>query len=434
MDRIFSSRWTSPAAVLVIAVSVLAAYSNTFHVPFQYDDLPSIANNAQMQSLENFWSILRSNRGVTYLTFALNYALGGPDVFGYHLVNTAIHVLNSALVYFLLLSVFDLMGFALPRARFIAVSSALLFALHPVQTQSVTYIVQRMESLSATFFILALMAFARGAGIPGPARRWGCYALAGACYVLSFYSKETAITLPAVVLLFDFCFVSKGRALELIRKRWVFYALLGVLLGVFTAATIMPMGGFSDLSAESAEPAVPAPSIGTTGMSKLKVSEVTALSAGFSMKGTSPKEYLFTQFNVMAYYFTLVFVPVNQNLDYDFPVSRSLFETPEVKPGTALTIPLPPPVVSLIFLLFVAGLGVWFMASTQNSPGSAGRAVSFFIFWYFIILSPTSSVVPIADVIYEHRLYLPSLAFFTVFAICVEAMAARLSGGRGGPA
>jgi len=436
MDRIFSNRWADPAAVLVIAVSVLIAYSNSFHAAFQFDDLPNIANNAHIQSIDNFWSILKSNRGVTYITFALNYAVGGPDVFGFHIVNTVIHIINSALVYFLLLSTLGLMGFATARARFIAVFAALLFALHPVQTQSVTYIVQRMESLSATFFILALMLFVRGAGSPGPARRWVYYGLTGACYVLSFYSKETAITLPAVVLLFDFCFVSKGSAVGLLKKRWPFYGLLAALLGVFIVATIMPMGGFSDLSEESAAPerVVSAPSVGTTGMARLKASEVTALSAGFSMKGISPKEYLFTEFNVMAYYFALVLVPVNQNLDYDFPVSKSLFEAPEVKPGTALTIPLPPPVVSLVFLLFIAGLGVWFMAATQNSPGAARRLVAFFIFWYFIILSPTSSVVPIADVIYEHRLYLPSLAFFTVFAVCVEACASRLFNGRHGAA
>lgn len=433
MDRIFSSRWANPAAVLVIAVSVLIAYSNTFHVPFQFDDIPNIVKNNQLRSLENPWAILSDTRGVTFITFALNYAVGGLDVFGFHAVNTAIHIINSSLVFFLLLSTFALLGFATARARFISFFSALIFALHPVQTQAVTYIVQRMESLSAMFFLLSLLLFVRGSLSTAPGRRWFYYALTGACYVLSFYSKETAITLPAVVLLYDFCFVSRGRAAGLFKKRWPVYAFLCVLLGVFTVVTIIPMGGFNDLSEESAEAAEPAVAPPPMSMSKLKAREV-ARSAGFFMEGISPKEYLFTEFNVMAYYFALVLFPINQNLDYDFPVSKSLFETPEVKPGTALTIPLPPPVVSLVFLLFVAGLGVWFMAATQNSPGDARRLVAFFIFWYFVILSPTSSVVPIADVIYEHRLYLPSLAFFTVFAVCVEACASRLFNGRNGAA
>lgn len=433
MDRFLASRWANPAVVLAIAVSVLIAYSNTFHAAFQFDDLPNIVDNTLLHSLGNFWSILKANRSVTYLTFALNYAAGGKDVFGYHVVNTVIHIANASLVYFLLLSTFGLMGFAVVRARLISIFSALLFALHPVQTQSVTYIVQRMESLSATFFLLALMLFAKGAASLSPARRWVYFALTGACYALSFYSKETAITLPAVVLLYDFCFVSRGSASGLFKKRWGLYALLGVLLAFFTVMTIIPMGGFNDLSKESAgasEQFVPPPSMGTTGFAKLTPAEVTALSAGFHMKGTSPKEYLFTEFNVMAYYFALVLVPMDQNLDYDFPVSKSLFETPDVKPGTALIIPLPPPVVSLAFLLMVAGLGVWSLAATRANPADARRLVGFFIFWYFIILSPTSSIVPIADVIYEHRLYLPSLAFFTVFALCVEAASARLFGKR----
>src|SRR4030065_1174842 len=137
MDRIFSNRWASPAAVLVIAVSVLIAYSNTFHVPFQFDDTPNIVNNSQLRSFDNFWSVLMHTRGVTSITFALNYAVGGPDVFGFHLVNTAIHIVNSVLVFFLLLSTFGLMGFATARARFIAFFSALLFSLPPLQTQSV---------------------------------------------------------------------------------------------------------------------------------------------------------------------------------------------------------------------------------------------------------------------------------------------------------
>jgi len=432
MDRIFSNRWANPVVVLIITISVFIAYSNSFHAAFQFDDMPNIAGNPRLQSLGHLWSILKYNRGITYLTFALNYAIGGPDVFGFHIVNTVIHIINASLVYFLLLSTLGLIGFAAPRARFVAFFTALLFALHPVQTQSVTYIIQRMESLSATFFLLALILFVRGGRAASPAGRWLCYGLTGFCYLLSFYSKETAITLPAVVLLYDFCFLSRGRVAAIFKKRWPLYAVFCFLFAFFVVRTIMPMGGFGDLSSESVAPAEvePPPSVGTRDFSKLKVSEITAMSAGFHMKGISPKEYLYTEFNVMAYYLALLAVPINQNLDYDFPVSKSLFESPRVNPGTALTIPLPPPVVSLAFLLCVAGAGLWFLATGLGRGSGVRTLAAFCIFWYFIILSPTSSVVPIADVIYEHRLYLPSVAFFTVFVVCVEAASARLFGGR----
>ncbi|MDP2689005.1 MAG: hypothetical protein Q8P48_02720, partial [Deltaproteobacteria bacterium] len=331
---------------------------------------------------------------------------------------------------------FRLLGWETPRARMIAVFSSLLFALHPAQTQSVTYIVQRMESLSATFYLLSLMLFIRASSASTLAGRGALYGLTAASYILSFYSKETAITLPAVILLYDYCFIGRGRPAEMLRKRWPAYAMLGALFMIFTVSIVMPMGGFGDLSEESAgapahvEVGVAAPSQGTTAMAKLTPAQATALSAGFGFKNITPKQYLFTQFNVITYYFALLLVPVNQNLDYDFPVAKSLFKAPQANPGTALTMPMLPPVVSLAVLLVIIGLGVYFIARTRKNPGSARRVAAFFIFWFFIILSPTSSVVPIADVIYEHRIYLPSLGFFTIFTLCVEAAFARLFSGQ----
>ncbi len=429
MNKIFSSRWFSLGAVLVIAASVLLAYSNTFHASFQFDDLPNIVDNPALKSLSNIGNVLLNKRGVTYATFALNYAAGGLDVFGYHAVNTAVHILNSVLIYFLLLATLTRLGWETARSRMIAFFPALLFALHPVQTQAVTYIIQRMESLSGTFYLASLMLFITGAGASTRYRRGVLYGLSALCYALGFYTKETAITLPAIVALYDFCFITESGPGEMFRKRWAAYGLLGALLVFFAITTAVTMGGFGDLSADNAgAPALdrPAPSMGTTGMAQLTVSEATAMSAGFNLKSISPKSYLFTEFNVLTYYFVLFLAPENQNLDYDFPVSKSLFETPKAGRGAALTIPIPPPAVSLAVLLVIIGLGAYFMAGTQKNRGSPRRVAAFFIFWFFIILSPTSSVVPIADVIYEHRVYLASAGFFTVFVLCVDAAVVRI--------
>ncbi|MFQ5736829.1 MAG: hypothetical protein ACE5GY_08205 [Thermodesulfobacteriota bacterium] len=434
MDRLFSSRWFSPAVVLAIIVSVVLAYSNTFDAAFQFDDMPNIVNNGSLRDLGNIGRVLWNTRGVTYATFALNYALGGPGPFGFHAVNTAVHIINSVLAYFILLATFGLLGWETPRSRMVAAFSALLFALHPVQTQAVTYIIQRMESLSATFYLAALLLFIKGAAASTPAKKAALWGLTGLSYVLSFYSKETAITLPAVVLLYDFCFISRGGVTEIFRRRWPVYGALAALFVIFTAVTIMPMGGFNDLSDESSGATVAqveAPSIGTTAMAKLKRSEATALSAGFSLKNMSPGKYLTTQFNVITYYFALFLVPMNQNLDYDFPVATGLFTAPKANHGAALTLPMLPPVVSLLVLLIIIGYGVYAFARTQKNPSATPRVAAFFIFWFFIIISPTSSIVPITDVIYEHRVYLPSLGFFTVFVLCVEAVVSRALDRRG---
>src|SRR4030067_606658 len=154
MDRLVLSRWFSPLFVLAAALFTILIYSNTFTAAFQFDDLPIIVENAQLRDLNNLPQILAGQRGLTMATFALNYALGGIDTTGYHAVNRAIHIINAALAYLLLLSPLRLAGAGEATARRLSALTALLFAAHPVQTQSVTYIVQRMESLTSLFSLL----------------------------------------------------------------------------------------------------------------------------------------------------------------------------------------------------------------------------------------------------------------------------------------
>ncbi|MBI5587868.1 MAG: hypothetical protein HY889_05820 [Deltaproteobacteria bacterium] len=428
MDRIYSSRWFHFMAAAVITGSILIAYSNTFHAAFQFDDLPQIVENDSLKSLSNLTTLLRQNRGVTMATFALNYAWGGLDVTGYHIVNTAVHALASFFAYLLLYNIFRTAGAKEAWSKRVAFFSALFFAVHPIQTQSVTYIVQRMESLASLFYILALFFFVLGANAATAPKRLLLYSATIAAYVLGFYSKEIAITVPAVILLTDFFFISK-KNLRGIVSRLPLYALLFALLGYFLFATIRPLGGFSDLSRESAVGAeVRKDAVAKEVHPKVQRDVQPVFegpSAGFSQTAITPKEYLYTQFNVLLYYIGLLIVPVNQNLDYDFPVAKSLNRSPAVNSGTVLNLPVWPPVVSLMILLGIAALA-FYLLFRPSKDGSAGLIVSFFIFWFFIILSPTSSVVPIIDVIYEHRVYLASLGFFTVLVICADTLAARV--------
>ena len=120
---------------------------------------------------------------------------------------------------------------------------------------------------------------------------------------------------------------------------------------------------------------------------------------------------------MLAYYITLLLVPINQNLDYDFPISKGLFEIPLVKEGTILNYPIPPAFVSLVILLAIIGFAVYLFTRHAEHITRRSRSIAFFILWFFIILSPTSSFVPIIDVIFEHRLYLASAGFFFLFSL-----------------
>ncbi|HXW69470.1 MAG TPA: hypothetical protein VEJ88_07650, partial [Dissulfurispiraceae bacterium] len=162
--------------VILIILAGLIVYSNTFHVSFQFDDYYQLIGNPVIRSLDNFFSSsvgydYNPRRFIGYLSFALNYHFGGLDVTGYHIVNLAIHIANSILVYFLVLLTFRTPYFTSYDSRFtshisrplsdsrplIAFFSALLFAVHPVQTQAVTYIVQRFASLAAMFYLMSVV-------------------------------------------------------------------------------------------------------------------------------------------------------------------------------------------------------------------------------------------------------------------------------------
>jgi hypothetical protein len=430
MERIYSSRWFHAAAVAVITAAVLITYSNTFHAAFQFDDIPQLVENDSLKSLSNLKALLTENRGVSMASFALNYAWGGHGVVGYHIFNTAVHVLASVFAYILLYNIFLRAGAREAWSTRVAFFSALLFALHPVQTQAVTYIVQRMESLSSLFYILALLFFVLASNASTALKRGALYSATVAAYVLGFYSKESAVTMPAVILLLDIFFVS-GKSLKGALSRIPLYAVLGVLLAYFVFATIKPLGGIDALKAPPASVEAHrdagAPPVAPPAAQRNVQPVYEGPSAGFSQTAITPKEYLYTEFNVIVYYLALLAVPVNQNLDYDFPVAKSLFKTPSLNSGTVLNLPVWPPAVSLLILLGITALGVYLFLRSRGAPG-AGLFVSFFIFWFFIILSPTSSFVPIIDVIYEHRLYLASLGPFTIFVICADALVARFFG------
>ncbi|HAO93131.1 MAG: hypothetical protein A2X99_00650 [Deltaproteobacteria bacterium GWB2_55_19] len=421
--RFFSLRRFHLIAALIIAASILVVYSNSFNAAFQYDDNPQIVDNDSLKDLKNIPALLKGPRGITLATFAINYAIGGTDVFGYHVVNTAIHILASIAVYFFVFQTILLVKGCETASRRVGFFSAMIFALHPVQTQAVTYIVQRMEALSALFYLLALIFFIRGAKATTSGGRWVSYTLVAVSFILGFYSKESAFTLPAVILLYDFCFLAKGRLSGML-GRWPVYAVLAALFIFFAVNTIMPLGGFGDLSSESAVNEVSESAV----KGAAPIVTPKEASAGFKVTYITPREYLFTQFNVHLYYMALLAVPMYQNLDYDIPRAEGLFTAPQVNPGTKLLIPMPPPIVSLVILAAVVGIALYLIRRTQSNPSSLWRAIGFFALWNFIILSPTSSFIPIIDVIYEHRLYLPSLGFFVAFVLIADRLLGKRAG------
>ncbi len=377
----FSRRTSLHLAVLVLASTL--PYLGTLRAPFTLDDDRCIVDNPAIRGLSNapgaaIASMSASRCGNAArlfgnLTFALNFSLGGLDVLGYHLVNIAIHLATVLLLYRLVSLTFRTPLLA-GRARegdgpLVALFTALLFACHPVQTQAVTYVAQRFASLATLLYLLAVVLYA-GARLeaPGLSRR-ARFAGALASTVLAMLTKEIAFTLPFVLAAYDLSFLGGPARLR-----------IRTLAPFFLALPIIPLAFL--------QPAGPALDLHAVGLS-LQAS---------TNPGTTHWEYLLTEVRVLVTYLRLLVLPVGQNLDYDYRVSRSALE-PDV-------------LLSGLLLLALLALGA-FLARASRRPGREGlRVPAFGILWFFATSSVEATFFPLADVIFEHRLYLPSAGLF----------------------
>jgi tetratricopeptide (TPR) repeat protein len=311
-----------------------------------------------------FLNSFDGGRFVPMLSFAVNYYFNRLDVFGYHLVNFLIHFAMAVSIYF-----FTMMTFSLPStrerygkyARKVAVGSALLFIAHPVQTQAVTYIVQRMTSMAALFYMLAMLAYIKGRQEKSR-NRILLFALCAVSGVLGFASKQNTVVLPAAILLYEVYFFQKG-SFDFIKKRAGLVAIL-LLVPIITA------------------------------MAYTRMNFIAGFLDEYAKRDFTMLQRLLTEWRVLLHYFVLLFYPHPSmlNLDYDFSLSNSLFGPPTT-------------FLSLFILFWILYLAVYLY---RREP-----LVSFGIFWFYGNLFLESSFLAL-DIVNEHRLYLPSVTFFII--------------------
>jgi hypothetical protein len=390
--------------LLLITVLGLLAYVNSLNGSFHFDDLPPIVENPLIQDLGNLPLLLASSRGVVMATFALNYAISGIDVFGYHLFNTGLHILNAILVYFILVFALTDNNQAHDAAwsQRIAAFTAFLFVVHPIQTQAVSYIVQRFEVMASTFYLLGLVFFVVACRAQGKWQRVGLMATVIVVYLIGLKSKEIAVTLPVALLLFDFCFVSRGQSRAML-QRWALHSVLLVICIFYVISTLVRVGGRTQIASLAEQGQV--------------------ASAGFAVKSVTAWEYFLTQTNVLLHYISLLVYPAQQNLDYDFPVAHSLWQTPILADGAILNAPLLPPFIALLVLLALVVSALFLL----RKSALVARLTGFCVLMFFLVLAPTSSFVPIVDLINDHRAYLASAFFLVLPVLFFDWLGGRLS-------
>lgn len=382
--------------IVLILILVILAYSNSFLVPFLFDDIQNIVDNPLIKSpdliidssvycsqninIVEQESLCHSfkTRLIGYYSFALNYKIHDLNVFGYHAFNLLIHVINGLLLYFFVLYTLNttvLKQSKVNNITFIALSTTLLFILHPIQTQAVTYIVQRFTSLATTFYLFSLVMYVkwRITNINSKLKVI-FYFTSIVSAVLSMKTKEIAFTLPFIITMYEFFFL-EGK----VRSRLLFLLPFYIALLIIPLSIIEVNKPIENLISE--------------------INESTRI-----MTSMSRWDYLYTQFRVILTYIRLVFLPVGQNLDYDYPISKSFFDIE---------------VFFSFLVLFIIFLYAVYLLFRSRHENKFLRVISFGIFWFFITLSVESSIIPIADVIFEHRLYLPSVGIFVAIVFAV---------------
>jgi Flp pilus assembly protein TadD len=414
--------------LILIALLGILTYSNTFTVPFQFDDDAYVVNNplirtfhyfaapfdvAELDRLspDSFPVSLRYaflTRILGYLSFAVNYRLHGLDVVGFHIFNLVLHLANASLLFLILRATLNRgslpSGETRPGASFtraISVIVPLIFVVHPIQTHAVTYITSRFVLLASFFFLLSLFLYIKAVLSTSPRARYPFYASALLSAVAAMLTKEFTFTLPFIIAFYDMTFITAT-----LRERIKRLAPLSLTLLLIPTLIFLQQKSFNVLDST---------------MRTITAADVSKITRG---------DYLLTQFRVMTTYLRLLFFPVNQNLDYDFPVYHSLFAAPVF--------------FSLLLLLALLGLAIYLFyrsafsvqrsafnnqspVTRHPSPVTEYRLIAFGIVWFFITLSIESSIIPLGELIAEYRLYLPSIGIITAFTALVHLAIRKFS-------
>ena len=376
---------------LLLAVPLLlavAAYGRTLDGEFVLDDARVVRKNAALGDapaiLRGFGgSLLHGGRPTTELTFAMSHAAGGQSPRAFHLGNLLLHLATVVLAFLFTRAVLRRAGS--DAASGVALAVAGLFALHPLQSQAVSYVSQRSEVLASGLYLatllLLLLADRLGPGLRGALAGAGALAL----FTLGMGAKSIVATAPvAWVLLLAAVPPARARG-GASPWRWRIALLAPLLLvdALLVGGALRAVEGHAD--------------------------------AGFSVPGSSPGSYFLTQWRAVATYVRLLVWPAGQSADWSFPWSRGLGD-----PGVLLS-------GALLASMLGGAAALWWRCKGRDEPASAdGRVAAYGVAWFFLVLAPTSSFLPIADVLVEHRVYLASWGLFLGAVLGGKHLLARL--------
>ena len=403
-------------AIGLVVIATIIVYHNSLKAPFIFDDMAKIVNNPDIQQLSNLKTKLiykysennkvfernDPSRPLVYLTFTLNYYFGKLNPFGYHLFNLIIHIFNAILVFFLakkiisgiyekgstpLENVNNKVGgkpcgasggskspfcnnvrelYSLTGLTLFPFLVSLLFAIHPINTNTVTYIFSRSDLLATFFYISSLLLFIKATDKNLSIFKSfnSLYILSLICFILAIFSKQIAVTLPAIILIYDYIFLNEYKVSKVIEKKNYHIPYWLLFIG-YLAFRYFYLGGIGDIEAEST---------------------------------WNRYSYLIIQPYIILRYLKMLLIPTGLSIDHIInPVKLYELKT----------------IISFIFIIVV------FLSSyiVYRKKTNISKLILFSILWFFIILSPTSSIFPTTSPLVENRLYLSGIGFFIIFVI-----------------
>jgi tetratricopeptide (TPR) repeat protein len=355
--------------LLLFTVLGFGVYSNTLDVPFYFDDINNIVENPHIRITKVSVDQLKnaglkgyaSSRPIGNISFALNYYFHKHELKGYHIVNLSIHIITAVFLYFFINITLN-NPLLLPKYNHreaIALIAAIIWLVHPLHTQSVTYIVQRFNSMAAMFYMLSFLLYVKGRLASEKDKRWLLYSSSALAGIMALGSKENAALLLFFIFLYEWYFFQ-----DLDQdwfKRHLKY-IFGIII-LFSLIALIYMG-------------------------KSPIAKLKSIN-DYAHNEFTLTERVLTQFRVLIHYLSLLVYPnpSRLNVDYDFQLSHSLTD----------------PITTLLALAAIAGLvGLAFITAKRE------RLLSFCILWFLGNLAIESSVIPLA-IIFEHRTYLPSM-------------------------
>jgi protein O-mannosyl-transferase len=348
------SALAKPVGFAAVLLLCLLLYAPALHGPFVFDDASLPFHRTMRQQALPAWTT--GVRPVLMASYWLNFRLWGDDPTSYHVLNALVHGINAILVFLVLSRLLSLAGWSKPQLTKLAALGCLIFLVHPLQTESVSYVTGRSESLSVLFELAAYTVFLyrRKESIS-----W-IESLAVLClFLLAIRTKENAVSLFGILILTDL-FWPVPFATAGIRRNWRLYSLMipGALISAFFVFRML----------------------------------ATARSAGFSVPSANWFQYLFTESHAIFTYIRFAVVPVGLSIDHDFPVSHTVFQHGAV-----------------FWMLLLAATIVAAWRVRHKYP-----LACFGLFFFLLGLAPTSSIVPIADPLADRRMYLPLVGLILI--------------------